>query len=157
MHVKRWKMLAVGIVYVSSSFWWGPAAEGAFHLEHSYEVQRGAPALVDVIGLKTQPAPYLPAPARPKPVPVARPAPASGRVNWDALARCESSGNWGESSGYYEGGVQMSPENWQHHKPAGAPAHAYQATKAQQIHAAEGVLAEEGRGAWPPLQRAECN
>lgn len=58
---RYWKVLLA--IYVVSSLWWGPAAEAAFHLtyESGHEPTKGLPALVDVVGLKTQPAPvYTP-------------------------------------------------------------------------------------------------
>lgn len=83
---------------------------------------------------------------------------ATGRVDWDALAQCESTGNWAINTGNgYHGGLQMTHGNWQNHKPDGAPVYAHQASKQEQIYAAEGILREQGRRAWPPLGRAECN
>lgn len=95
---------------------------------------------------------------RPAPVAPTRLPDATGRVNWDALAGCESGGDWAINTGNgYYGGIQMTHGNWKNHKPDGAPAYAHQASKQQQIYAAEGILSEQGRGAWPPLGRAECN
>lgn len=125
----------------------------------------------------TTPIGYAPSPPAPIPArqavqdkvwPTPRPRPAlvaptrlpdaTGRVNWDALAGCESTNDWtiNTGNGYY-GGLQMTHGNWKNHKPDGAPAYAHQASKQQQIYAAEGILNEQGRGAWPPLSRAECN
>lgn len=61
---------------------------------------------------------------------------------WDAIAQCESSGNWQDTAGYYEGGLQFDPGTWDDNKPAGYPDHAYQATREQQIAVAEKVLSE---------------
>lgn len=84
----------------------------------------------------------------PRPEP---PAPnyASGGTVWDRLARCESGGNWASSTGRYEGGLQFHPSTWDRNKPAGYPDAAYQASREQQIHVAERVLARQGWGAWP--------
>ena len=55
--------------------------------------------------------------APPSPVPVTRrrhrrrPGPAAH--DWDAVAQCESSGNWGINTGNgYYGGLQFSPSTW---------------------------------------------
>lgn len=88
--------------------------------------------------------------AEPRPEP---PAPAAnyaaGGTVWDRLAQCESGGNWASTAGLYEGGLQFHPTTWDRNKPAGYPDAAYQASRAQQIHVAERVLASQGWGAWP--------
>lgn len=74
--------------------------------------------------------------------------------DWDALAACESSGNWSIHTGNgYSGGIQFHPRTWTAYKPPGAPAHAWQATKAQQIQAGVRVLAVQGPNAWPTCSR----
>ncbi|MCR5913849.1 DUF348 domain-containing protein [Corynebacterium sp. zg254] len=79
----------------------------------------------------------------------AAPSVANGSV-WDAIAQCESGGNWAINTGNgYQGGLQFSPSTW-----AGfggteyAPA-AHMATREQQIAVAERVRASQGWGAWP--------
>ena len=78
---------------------------------------------------------------------------------WDALAACESHGEWdygphsGWGSGIYEGGLQFHPNTWDAYKPAGYPEAAYQATREQQIVVGEAVLAAQGWGAWPDCSR----
>lgn len=84
----------------------------------------------------------------PRPEPPA-PVRAAGGSVWDRLARCESGGNWAASAGLYEGGLQFHPSTWDANKPAGYPDAAYRASRAQQIHVAERVLAGQGWGAWP--------
>lgn len=86
---------------------------------------------------------------------------------WDVIASCESGGNWGSRSGAYEGGLQFGPSTWTSYVAAGKdyalvgyPAHAYDATREQQITVAERVrdgvkgsrdpyLNPQGYGAWP--------
>lgn len=75
---------------------------------------------------------------------------------WDALAQCESSGHWnyGAPGAYtdgdgYEGGLNFAPSTWTSFKPRSYPAHAYDATPAQQITVARHVLAVQGWQAWP--------
>ena len=68
-------------------------------------------------------------------------------VNWDAIAQCESGGNWAINTGNgHYGGLQFSPATWTANGGAGNPAHA---TREEQIRVAENVLAKQGIGAWP--------
>jgi nucleoid-associated protein YgaU len=68
-------------------------------------------------------------------------------VNWDAVAQCESGGNWGTSTGNgYYGGLQFSQGTWQANGGSGNPANA---SRAEQIRVAENVLQSQGIGAWP--------
>jgi hypothetical protein len=68
-------------------------------------------------------------------------------VNWDAIAQCESGGNWGIDTGNgYSGGLQFSPGTWQSNGGSGNPANA---SRAEQIRVAENVLQSQGIGAWP--------
>ncbi|MHA7264228.1 transglycosylase family protein [Arthrobacter sp. TMN-37] len=71
-------------------------------------------------------------------------APAS---DWDALAQCESGGNWGINTGNgYSGGLQFSPSTWAAYGGTGSAA---DASREQQIAVAERVLDGQGWGAWP--------
>lgn len=78
---------------------------------------------------------------------------------WDRLAACESGGEWdygphsGWGSGIYQGGLQFHPSTWDAYRPAGYPAEAYLASRAQQVAVAELVLAAQGWGAWPACSR----
>ncbi|MDI3332026.1 MAG: transglycosylase family protein [Micrococcus sp.] len=75
------------------------------------------------------------------------PATAAPVSTWDALAQCESSGNWSINTGNgYYGGLQFSPSTWQAFGGSGMP---HQASKAEQIRVAENTLAAQGWGAWP--------
>lgn len=76
-------------------------------------------------------------------------AQAADNSTWDKVAKCESSGNWSINTGLYDGGLQFLDSTWDAYKPAGYPASANQATKAQQIAVAEKVLAAQGDEAWP--------
>ncbi len=77
----------------------------------------------------------------------AAPANAASTATWDAIAQCESSGNWSidTGNGYY-GGLQFLPATWKAFGGTGNPAHA---SKAEQIAVAERVLKVQGWGAWP--------
>jgi len=74
---------------------------------------------------------------------------ASG-VNWDAIAQCESSGNWhiNTGNGYY-GGLQFSASTWKASGGSKYASTANQASRAEQIAVAERVLDSQGIGAWP--------
>ena len=68
-------------------------------------------------------------------------------VNCDAIAACESGGNWSTSTGNgFYGGLQFKPSTWASHGGVGSPA---TASREQQIQVAERVLATQGLGAWP--------
>jgi resuscitation-promoting factor RpfA len=77
-------------------------------------------------------------------------ASAATDAQWDAVAGCESGGNWAINTGNgYHGGLQFSQGTWASHGGGEFAASANQATRAQQIAVAERVLATQGRGAWP--------
>jgi nucleoid-associated protein YgaU len=66
---------------------------------------------------------------------------------WDALAQCESGGNWATNTGNgFSGGLQFSPGTWAAYGGAGS---ASDASREQQIAVAEQVQAAQGWGAWP--------
>ncbi|WP_422935865.1 transglycosylase family protein [Sinomonas sp. P47F7] len=72
---------------------------------------------------------------------------AASTSTWDAIAQCESGGNWAINTGNgYYGGLQFTLGTWQSFGGTGMP---NQASKAQQIAVAERVLASQGWGAWP--------
>ena len=114
------------------------------------------------------PAPDAPAPpapdaapapdAPPPPAPPADDAPAPAKapikaysVNWDAIAACESGGNWGISTGNgYSGGLQFTSSTWRSNGGSGSP---NGASRAEQIRVAENVLHSQGIGAWPVCGR----
>ncbi|MFI7099713.1 transglycosylase family protein [Streptomyces sp. NPDC050161] len=76
-------------------------------------------------------------------------ASAASVATWDAVAQCESGGNWSINTGNnYYGGLQFSQSSW---AAAGGTQYAPRAdlaTKSQQIAAAEKLLAIQGPGAW---------
>jgi len=77
----------------------------------------------------------------------AAPAQAASAAQWDAVAQCESGGNWAINTGNgYYGGLQFALSTWQGFGGQGNPA---AASKAEQIRIAEKVLAVQGKGAWP--------
>jgi LysM repeat protein len=77
----------------------------------------------------------------------ATPAQASSSVNWDAVAQCESGGNWSINTGNgFYGGLQFTQSTWKAYGGQGSP---QSASRAQQIAVAERVLQGQGIGAWP--------
>ncbi|MEU3051358.1 transglycosylase family protein [Streptomyces sp. NPDC006984] len=69
---------------------------------------------------------------------------------WDAVAACESSGDWSLDSGNgYYGGLQFQPSTWAEFGGHEFAENAHRATREQQITVAERVLAAQGPGAWP--------
>lgn len=67
-------------------------------------------------------------------------APAHASVNWDAIAQCESGGNWADNTGNgYYGGLQFSHSTW---IGAGGGKYAYnanEASRSEQIQIASGL------------------
>ncbi|RFD24647.1 Resuscitation-promoting factor RpfC [Mycobacterium uberis] len=70
-----------------------------------------------------------------------------GSPNWDAVAQCESGGNWRANTGNgFYGGLQFKPATWTRYGGVGNPA---AASREQQIAIANRVLADQGLKAWP--------
>ena len=68
-------------------------------------------------------------------------------VNWDAIAQCESGGNWSINTGNgHYGGLQFKPATWASNGGVGSPA---TASRSEQIRVAENVLRTQGIKAWP--------
>lgn len=77
----------------------------------------------------------------------AAPAQADPSVNWDAIAQCESGGDWSINTGNgYYGGLQFKQSTWEANGGTGNPA---DAPREEQIRVAENVLGSQGIGAWP--------
>jgi hypothetical protein len=122
-----------------------------------------APAGFDPNVPPPPPAPEVPPPPAPAgfdfnppmpPVPDAPPAPPVRKaysVNWDAIAQCESGGNWGISTGNgFSGGLQFTSSTWHANGGSGSPANA---SREEQIRVAENVLHTQGIHAWPVCGR----
>jgi resuscitation-promoting factor RpfA len=76
-------------------------------------------------------------------------AQASG-VNWDAVAQCESGGNWSINTGNgYYGGLQFTRSTWKANGGGKYASTADKASRSEQIRIAENVLDGQGIGAWP--------
>jgi hypothetical protein len=82
------------------------------------------------------------------------PEPEAASHDWDAVARCESGGDWSINTGNgFHGGLQFTPSTWLASGGADFAPRADLATRDQQIAVAEKVLAEQGPGAWPTCGR----
>ena len=78
-------------------------------------------------------------------------ATANADVNWDAIAACESGGNWAINTGNgYYGGLQFTMGTWRANGGSGSPAGA---SREEQIRVAQNVLSHQGLGAWPVCGR----
>ncbi len=72
---------------------------------------------------------------------------AGAEPNWDAMAQCESGGNWAADTGNgFYGGLQFTPATWASHGGIGSPA---AASREEQIRVARNVMQTQGLGAWP--------
>lgn len=100
-------------------------------------------------------------PEQPQAVPESPPAEATApapphaySVNWDRVAACESGGNWAiHTANGFEGGVQFLNSTWLSVKAPDDPPHAYQASREQQMDAAERLVHRSGIGQWPVCGR----
>jgi resuscitation-promoting factor RpfA len=71
-------------------------------------------------------------------------------VNWDAVAQCESGGNWSINTGNgFYGGLQFTKGTWRAYGGAKYASTANKASRSEQIAIAEKVLRGQGIGAWP--------
>ena len=83
--------------------------------------------------------------------PMAMSTATANAVNWDAVAACESGGNWAINTGNgYYGGLQFSMGTWRANGGSGSP---HNASRSEQIRVAENVLHSQGIGAWPSCGR----
>lgn len=122
-------------------------------VEASRKVITEATATITHVGTKEpepEPAPE-PAPGAPAaPSAPAAAAPSGGwSTNWDAIAQCESTGNWSINTGNgYYGGLQFDIGTWLGAGGGEYAPRADLATKDQQIAIAERVYASRGLSPW---------
>jgi nucleoid-associated protein YgaU len=77
-------------------------------------------------------------------------ASAADDATWDALAQCESSGDWSINTGNgYYGGLQFAQSTWEGFGGTQYAPRADLASREQQIAIAEKTQAVQGWGAWP--------
>ena len=72
------------------------------------------------------------------------PAPAPSGTDWDAVAQCETGGNWGALGPTYQGGLGIWHGNWGDNGGYEFADNAGRATREQQIIVAERILARYG-------------
>ena len=74
--------------------------------------------------------------------------------DWDAVAQCESGGNWSDNTGNgYYGGLQFSASTWDGFGGTAYAASADEASPSEQMAVADKVLAAQGWNAWPVCSR----
>jgi hypothetical protein len=72
---------------------------------------------------------------------------------WDAIAACETQGNWSMRGSSFSGGVGFANSTWSSFGGTEFAPNAGQATREQQIVVAERVRARVGMGAWGCAKR----
>lgn len=99
------------------------------------------------VGGLLQPAEMIPLQPLPTSAENPQPRQVHQSVNWDAVARCESGGNWAINTGNsFHGGLQFALGTWHSNGGQGMPENA---SREEQIRVAENVLHSQGIGAWP--------
>ncbi len=83
----------------------------------------------------------------PEPEPTSSAPPVAGGSVWDALAQCESGGNWhiNTGNGYY-GGLQFSLSTWH---AVGGTGYPHEHSREEQIHRGQILQSSAGWGQWP--------
>ena len=102
------------------------------------------------VGTRQQPVAAPPAVVS-QPVPASpAPPPASSGLNWDAVAACESGGNWhiNTGNGFY-GGLQFDSGTWLSNGGGAYASRADLATREQQIAIATRLYNARGASPWP--------
>ncbi|MEU6867699.1 transglycosylase family protein [Streptomyces sp. NPDC046876] len=76
------------------------------------------------------------------------------KVNWDAIAECESGGNWHANTGNgHYGGLQFTQSSWNAAGGARYAPRADLASRSEQIATAQKLAAMQGMGAWSCARR----
>lgn len=109
---------------------------------------------VDKVGTKQRPvaapAPAAPAPAAPATPSSPAPSASSSGLDWDAVAACESGGDWSINTGNgYYGGLQFDISTWDANGGAAYAARPDLASKSDQIAVADSLYAKAGSSPWP--------
>jgi peptidoglycan hydrolase CwlO-like protein len=118
--------------------------ERAAEIEDALERQRAEQQVAQAQAAETEIASVPP----PPPSPSQSEPHGEWHADWDAIAECESGGNWHLDS-TYDGGLQFHPDTWLAFGGGQYAPYAWQASRLQQIAIAEKVLAAHGPGAWP--------
>jgi uncharacterized protein YabE (DUF348 family) len=97
---------------------------------------------VEKVGTKKRPTPT--------PKPTSQPKVSNNGLNWDAVANCESGGNWSINTGNgYYGGLQFSSSTWLSNGGGAYASRADLASREQQIAIATKLYNQSGAGSWP--------
>jgi uncharacterized protein YabE (DUF348 family) len=100
-------------------------------------------AQVVKVGTKARPVPVVVAPPPPPP-------PSTGGLNWDAVAACESGGNWAINTGNgFYGGLQFDSGTWLSNGGGAYAPRADLASREQQIAVATRLYNARGSSPWP--------
>jgi hypothetical protein len=99
---------------------------------------------VEKVGTKKRPTPKAP------PVTGGGGGGGGGGLNWDAVANCESGGNWhiNTGNGFY-GGLQFTESTWLAEGGGAYASRADLASREQQIAVATRLYNQSGSGSWP--------
>jgi resuscitation-promoting factor RpfB len=102
------------------------------------------------VGTKARPAPPPPAPAPTSGSGSSSAPPDTSGLNWDAVAQCESGGDWhiNTGNGFY-GGLQFDYSTWLANGGGQYASRADLASREQQIAVANGLYAARGSSPWP--------
>jgi uncharacterized protein YabE (DUF348 family) len=104
-------------------------------------------AQVVKVGTKARPAPPPPPPPA---APTPPPSTGGGGLNWDAVAACESGGNWSINTGNgFYGGLQFDYGTWLSYGGGAYAPRADLATREQQIAVATTLYNARGSSPWP--------
>jgi uncharacterized protein YabE (DUF348 family) len=127
------KRLVYSVVYVDGKWSGRTLLHSTVVREPQNEIER--------VGTKQRPVVHT----APAPAPVS-----SGSHNWDAVAACESGGDWSINTGNgFYGGLQFTISTWDAYGGQAYAPRADLASREAQIAVAERVLASQGAGAWP--------
>ncbi|HEX8081051.1 MAG TPA: transglycosylase family protein [Jatrophihabitans sp.] len=129
------------------------------------KVVKAPVAHITEIGTRQKPPPPPPPPPAPPAPPVTnQPAPrtpapppppsSNNGLNWDAMAACESGGNWSINTGNgYYGGLQFDSGTWLSNGGGAYAPRADLATREQQIAVATNLYNARGASPWPTCGR----
>ena len=128
--------------------------------EISAKVTKAAVDRVVAVGTKDRPQPQpqqQQQQQQPQPSPApsgggggSTPPPSSSGLNWDALANCESGGNWAINTGNgYYGGLQFDKGTWDAYGGQQYADYPHQASRSEQIAVGERLYADRGDSPWP--------
>ncbi len=108
---------------------------------------------VTKVGTKVRPAAPAPAPTT-APTQTAPPVSSGNGLNWDAVAACESGGNWSINTGNgYYGGLQFDSGTWLANGGGAYAPTANLASREQQIAVATTLYNKAGSSPWPVCGR----